>query len=123
MRKLRNTLHLIVPAMGMALVIGAAIYGENLWIQLFLVTAGLLLTESGIWRAAGQILPDERKYLALRSETDHFIALVRQLNAASLALDKGDGDTPRFALEEVRTEMHRSVDRMVGFAGDVEAEA
>ena len=123
MRKLRNTLHLIVPVMGMALVIGAVLFGENLWIQLFLVAAGLLLTESGIWRAAGQMLPDERKYTALRTETDHFVALVRQLNAAALALDKGDADSPRFALDEVRTEMHRSVDRMVEFAGKVEAEA
>ena len=123
MRKLRNILHLIVPVMGMALVIGAVIFGETLWIQLFLVAAGLLLTESGIWRAAGRMLPDERKYAALRTETDHFVALVRQLNTAALALDKGDEETPRFAIDEVRTEMHRSVDRMVEYAGKVDPEA
>ena len=122
MRKLRRILHLIVPAVGMALVIGAVLFGESLPVQLFLVLAGLLLTEAGLWRLADPFLPDERKYLALRSETDHFMALVRQLNAAALALDGGDQRGPRFALDEVRTEMHRSIDRMVNFAGKTDAE-
>lgn len=117
MRKLRRILHLIVPAVGMALVIGAVLLGESLPIQLFLVLAGLLLTEAGIWRLADPLLPDERKYLALRAETDHFMTLVRQLNAAAVALDDGEERGPRFALDEVRTEMHRSIDRMVNFAG------
>lgn len=117
MRKFRRILHLIVPAVGMALVIGAVLFGEHLAVQLFLVVAGLLMTEAGLWRLADPILPDERKYMALRVETDHFTALVRQLNAAALALDEGDVSGSRFALDEVQTEMHRSVDRMVSFAG------
>ena len=117
MRKLRRILHLTVPAVGMALVIGAVLFGESLPVQLFLVLAGLLLTEAGIWRLADPLLPDERKYLALRAETEHFMTLVRQLNAAAVALDDGEERGPRFALDEVRTEMHRSIDRMVNFAG------
>lgn len=117
MRKVRRILHLIVPAVGMALVIGAVVFGERLAVQLFLVIAGLLLTEAGIWRLADPILPDERKYMALRTETDHFTALVRQLNTAAVALDEGDISGSSFALEEVQREMHRSVDRMVEFAG------
>lgn len=120
MRKIRRILHLVVPAIGMALVIGAVLLGESLPVQLFLVVAGLLLTEAGLWRLADPFLPDERKYLALRAETDHFVALVRQLNTAALALDQGDERGSRFALDEVRTEMHRSVDRMVDFAGKAE---
>lgn len=122
MRKLRRVLHLLVPAVGMALVIGAVLFGESLPVQLFLVLAGLLLTEAGLWRLADPFLPDERKYLALRAETDHFMTLVRQLNAAALALDHGEERGPRFALEEVRTEMHRSIDRMVGVAGKTAAQ-
>ncbi|MFP4622805.1 MAG: hypothetical protein ACOCVZ_03050 [Gemmatimonadota bacterium] len=123
MRKLRRTLHWIVPVMGMALVIGAVLFGERLVVQIFLVAAGLLLTQAGLWRLADPLLPDERKYLALRAETDHFTALVRQLNAAALALDEGDRHGSRFALDEVRMEMHRSVDRMVEFAGKAQEEA
>jgi hypothetical protein len=116
-RKLRRILHLIVPAVGMALVIGAVLFGESIAVQMFLVVAGLLLTEAGLWRLADPFLPDERKYLALRAETDHFMALVRQLNTAAVALDRGEERGPQFALDEVRTEMHRSIDRMVNFAG------
>jgi hypothetical protein len=106
----------------MALVIGAVLFGSSLPVQLFLVVAGLMLTEAGLWRLADPILPDERKYLALRSETDHFMALVRQLNTAALALDEGDERGSRFAIDEVQTEMHRSIDRMVNFAGKTRAE-
>lgn len=114
---------MLVPAIGMALVIGAVLFGESLTVQLFLVVAGLLLTEAGIWRLADPLLPDERKYIALRREGDHFMALVRQLNAVALALDGRDDSGSRFALDEVRTEMHRSVDRMVEFAGKTGEEA
>lgn len=123
MRKLRRILQLIVPAVGMALVIGAVLFGESLAVQLFLVIAGLLLTEAGLWRLADPFLPNERKYLALRAETEHFMALVRQLNTAALALGSGEERGPRFALDEVRTEMHRSIDRMVNFAGKTAEEA
>lgn len=120
MRKLRRMLHLLVPAMGMALVIGAVLFGEPLAVQLFLVVAGLLMTEAGLWRLADPVLPDERKYMALRTETDHFIALVRQLNTAALGIAEGGDRGSRFALDEIQTEMHRSVDRMINFAGQTE---
>jgi hypothetical protein len=69
-------LHLLVPAMGMAVVIGAVLFGETLAVQLFLVAAGLLMTEAGLWRLADPVLPDDRKYLALRNETDHLVRMV-----------------------------------------------
>lgn len=116
-RKLRRILNLTVPAVGMALVVGAVLFGESLAVQLFLVIAGLLLTEAGVWRLADPILPDERRYAALRAEAEHFITLVRQLNTAAVALDRGDARGSRFAMEELETEMHRAIDRMVTFAG------
>ena len=117
MRKARRFLNLLVPAIGMALVLGAVLFGESIGVQLFLVVAGLLLTEAGLWRLADPFLPDERKYIALRAETDHFTALVRQLNTAALGLDRGDERGSRFALEEVHRAMQHSVDRMAEFAG------
>lgn len=117
MRKLRQFLKFLVPAIGMALVIGAVLFGERMVIQLFLVVAGLLLTEAGMWRLAEPVLPDQREYTALRAETDHFMTLVRQLNATALTRARGDQEGADFAFDEVRTAMHRSVDRMVKFAG------
>jgi hypothetical protein len=122
-RKLRRALHFVVPAMGMALVLGAVIFGTSLWLQLFLVVAGLLMTEAGFSRWADPILPDERRYLALRNETEHFVTLVRQLNTVAVALAEREDGAPPFALDEVETRMHRSVDRMIALAGQVGDEA
>jgi hypothetical protein len=85
--------------------------------QLFLVVAGLLMTESGFWRLADPFLPDERKYMALRTELDHFTTLVRQLNSAALARDREGDPENRHLFDEVRDKMHDSVDQMVRFAG------
>jgi hypothetical protein len=116
-RALRSFLNLLVPGMGMALVLGAVLFGESIAVQLFLVVAGLLMTEAGFFRLADRFLPDERKYMALRAELDHFTNLVRQLNAAALARDREDDQANRFLFEEVRKKMHQSVDQMVRFAG------
>jgi hypothetical protein len=116
-RKLRPILYLLMPALGVALVIGAVVMADTLPVRLILVVVGLLLTGAGAFRLADPVLPDDRRYMALRAEAEHFIALVRQLNAVSLALDEGGGGVPRFALEEVRMEMQRSLDRMLEFAG------
>ena len=117
MRLLRKFLNLLVPGMGMALVLGAVLFGESMAVQLFLVVAGLLMTEAGFFRLADRFLPDERKYMALRAELDHFTNLVRQLNAAALARDREDDQANRFLFDEVREKMHQSVDQMVRFAG------
>jgi hypothetical protein len=118
-RKLRRVLHFLVPAMGMAMVLGAVIFGTSLWVQLFLVVAGLLMTEAGFARWADPILPDERRYHALRQETEHFVALVRQLNTVAVALAEREDGAPPFALDEVESRMRQSVDRMVALAGRV----
>jgi hypothetical protein len=116
-RQLRRIVYFLVPAMGMALVLGAVIFGERLLVQLFLVVAGLLMTEAGFARWAEPILPDERRYLPLRAETEHFVALVRQLNTVAVALAEREDGAPPFALDEIQSQMRRSVDRIVDLAG------
>lgn len=123
MRKARRFLHLLVPGIGVALVIGAVVLADSLAIQLFLVVGGLLLTVAGIRRFAEPLLPDDRKYLALRAETEHFMTLVRQLNTVSVEMESDPRGSPRFALEEVRMEIHRSIERMAEFAGKTADEA
>jgi hypothetical protein len=119
LRKLRRLLRIAVPGMGMALVLGAVLLADSLGTQLFLVVAGLLMTEAGFWRWAEPLLPDERRFMPLRRETDHFVTLVRQLNGLVLSLAESDEPGPRFALDEMELEMHRSVDRMIALAGQV----
>lgn len=121
MRKLRRILRVVVPGMGLALVIGAVLLADSKGVQLFVVVAGLLMTEAAFWRWAEPLLPSERRFMPLRRETDHFVALVRQLNTLAVAFDRAEDQAPRFALDEVELEMHRSVDRMIALAGEVGA--
>lgn len=116
-RKLRRVLPAVLPVLGIAVVLAAVLIDGSVGVKVLLVALGLLLTEAGVWRLADPILPDDRKYMALRSEADRFMALVRQLNTAAIALDEGDEEGPRFALAELEREMRQSVDRMVEVAG------
>lgn len=116
-RKLRRALPVVLPVLGVVLILAAVLQDGSVGAKVLLVVLGLLLMEAGVWRLADPFLPDDRKYTALRSEADRFMALVRQLNTAATALDRRDDQGPRFAISEVEREMHRAVDRMVEVAG------
>lgn len=58
-----------------------------------------------------------RQFAALRAETDNFLELVRRLNQAAARLhDTADADAET-EIDEIRTAMHQSVDRMTSYAG------
>jgi len=104
--------------LGVLLVFGAILFipPYNLQIQIVVVLLGVLMLEAGVWGLTGQLLPNERSYLALREEGDHFIHLIRTLNEAALAREEGlEGSDQR--LEEALAAMHASVERMGGLAG------
>ncbi|HKJ91607.1 MAG TPA: hypothetical protein VJ957_00500 [Longimicrobiales bacterium] len=117
MRTLRNSITFAIPVAGMIMVLTAVLIVASPRAELALVVLGLLLVEGGVWRLAGSVLPNERRYLALRAESTRFIAMVRQLNAAAIALREQETAGARLALEETKRSMHRSVDRMVAVAG------
>lgn len=117
MRKLRNIITFAVPVAGMVIVLLAVLVVEPPRTELGLVVLGLLLVEGGVWRLAGPVLPNERRYLALRAESNRFITLVRQLNAEAVALRQQETPGARLAMDETKRAMHRSVERMVAVAG------
>lgn len=117
MRKFRNVVTFATPVAGMVLVLAAVLLVRSSRAELALVVLGLLLVEGGVWRLAGSVLPNERQYLALRAESNRFIAMVRQLNSAAVALRREETPGARMAMEEMKRAMHRSVERMVLVAG------
>lgn len=121
-RKLRQALPVVLPTLGVALMIGALLSGTSAGWKIALILIGLLLTETGIWRLADPMLPEDRKYVALRAEAEHLVVLVRHLNTVAVAVDAGEKEGPRFAIEELKTEMHRTIDRMVSYAGKTREE-
>ena len=115
-RKLRHAIEIGMPLLGMGIIFGAVLFGPpSLQLQVFLVLVGVLILEAGVWGLTSGLLPNERRYLALRAEADHFLGLVRLLNQAAVARDKGEEDDRRF--RNTRSEMHTSVERMGELAG------
>lgn len=117
MRTLRNVILFTIPVVGMLMVLGAVLVVGSPGTELVLVLVGLLLVEGGVWRMASSVLPNERRYVAMRAESNRFVAMVRQLNAAAIALRGEETAGARLALEETKRAMHRSVERMAVVAG------
>lgn len=57
--------------------------------QLPLALIGVLLMEAGVWGLSSKVFPNERRYIDLREEGDNIIELIRKLNAAAVACEKG----------------------------------
>ena len=118
-RKIRRGIEIALPILGMGIIFRSVLFGpNNLQFQVLLVLIGVLILEAGVWGLTGGILPNKRRYLALREEGDHFLGLIRVLNAAAATRDEGQEDDARF--REARAQMHTSVERMAEIAGQEE---
>lgn len=123
MTTLRKLIDIAIPLTGVAVILGAVLFlRSDLRVQIAVVGLGMLLIEIGVWKFPHQLLGTGRKYLALRTEVERFLALVRQLNSAAIALRLDDSPQNRQALQQVPDAMRQAVDRMVHVAGKTEAE-
>jgi hypothetical protein len=119
MRRIRASFHLAFTAAGTMIVLYAVAYVEATYDRVLLVALGLVLIEAGVWRITQSLFPSERAFRPLRLETDYFIGLVRCLNRAALAAQRGSASGAA-DLSQVAEEMHHSVDRMLRLAGRTE---
>jgi hypothetical protein len=120
-RKIRKTVSAGVSILGAILVFLAILIPSisvDLGRQIPVVLLGLLLIEGGVWKLTEKILPDERKYLALRAEVDGFMVLMRALNARAVELKIMGTDEAHTAFQTTLAELHASVDRMAEVAGE-----
>jgi hypothetical protein len=97
--------------LGTLIVLSSFLFLDNPFAWYATVMVGLLVVMAGFLYAAYPVLTSERRFLALRDEVDNFMFLVRQLNNAATARS---GDA---ALEEVKSAMIESVERMAALAG------
>lgn len=117
-RRLRRSIETGLPVAGAVIVLaGVLFFADDLYLQLAVVVAGLLLIQAAIWKLANPVLPSERRYNALRSEVDAFILLVRRLNRATLENTGAPTPANRARLLQIRDEMLESVKRMEQVAG------
>ena len=121
MRKARRLIHVILTAVGTALILYAVVALQGTYDRILFAALGLVLLEAGVWRLTRSFLPNERKYTALRKETDYFTDLVRRLNRAAVKTEE-NVESAADELEHVHTEMHHSVDRMKRLAAQEDEE-
>jgi hypothetical protein len=120
-RTLRQVMDIALPLAGTGIILGVALFRQELQGTAFIVL-GVFLVEVGIWKLAHKLLPEQRKYHALRAQADQFLTLVRQLNTAALRVKENNTPENFQAVEEIRQKMQHMVDRMAAVAGKTDAE-
>ncbi len=111
-RNIRRNIDAGLTGLGIAVIFSSIILGTSLDIraQMPIALLGVLLMEAGIWGLASKLVPNQRKYTGLRSEGDNMLQLIRELNAAAIAKERGEEDSKRF--QETLAAMHESVLKM-----------
>jgi len=116
-RSLRIILDRSLRILGMVLVVGALLLGRSIYSQLAVGLVGLICIELGVWQLAHRLLPNDRRFHALRRELDAFVECSRQLNQAALAIQINDTPEQRVAFDDLRRALHQSVDVIAAVAG------
>ena len=115
-RNIRQVIDFALTGVGIGVIFTAVLLGTSIGVRLQLPIAliGVLLMEAGVWGLSGKVFPSERSFINLRDEGDNIIQLIRELNSAAVARDRGSEDDRRF--QSTLDEMHASVARMSEFA-------
>lgn len=120
---IRKIVDMSIPLLGMVVIMAAILFLRHIHAQIVVVLVGILLIELGVWQIAQRLLPTRRRFHALRRELDAFMALVRQLNDAALAVKTHGIQHHRQAFDETHDAMKQAVERMVLVAGRTDEES
>jgi hypothetical protein len=120
-RTMRKSLDTTLPFLGTLVILGVTIIHRDLH-NFIWVALGIVFIEMSLLRISHKLLPEKRRYNALRAQTNQFLVLVRQLNTAALHLKEEDTAENRHAVEEIRLRMLRKIDRLVEVAGKTDSD-
>jgi hypothetical protein len=120
-RSRRNFVAGLVFATGLILIVGGIMVPIPLRFQILSVVIGILLYQTALLRMYDRFLPNERKYLALRAETDRLLTLVRDMNQAAVTAQSMGVDRGSY-VEPILRQMHATVDRLPLVAGEPRTE-
>jgi hypothetical protein len=121
MRQFRRAVVLGLPFIGVQIIISVILFSQALP-HLAIIMLGFLLVELSVIMLVNKVVPNERRYLALRSETDQFLKLVRQLNTAAIRMYRTDIPDYRKEFDKIQASMMDSVQRMAAVAGKTEGD-
>lgn len=115
-RTVNRYVGLVATLIGMGVVLSSLLFLDNLVIWYSTIMVGLAIVLAGFLYGAHPFLTNERQFLALREEVDHFMGLVRKLNKVAVK-SKGSDE-----LDQLKAQMVASVERMAEMA-DVRRDA
>lgn len=101
----------VLPVLGLIIIV-VILLNELEISKVGLIVIGILFIQAGLWRMSRNVLPNERRFVRLRTEGDYFIKLLRHLNVTALALKKNDDEQTRLEFDEIHQAMQASVKRM-----------
>ncbi len=111
LRTRRNLLRGALFVLGLGLIVFGVLVPVSIELRVLAVILGLLVYQTVLLNLFDRLLPNERRYLPLREETDRLLELVRDLNQAALAAKAIGMDRDRYVDPIVR-QMHETVDRL-----------
>ncbi len=111
LRARRNVLRSSLFLLGLGLIVAGVLIPMPIRYQVLAVILGLLVYQTMLLGLFDRFLPNERRYIALREETDRLLDLVRDLNHAAIAARAIGIDRDQYVMPIVRR-MHETVDRM-----------
>lgn len=95
---------------GMVIILAPIFLVNDRAVQVSVVLVGLVMVQVGVWGVARELMPDARRFMRLREETEAFLEQVRTLNEVAVEGQSED-------LREHRDQMREQVDRIVDAAG------
>ncbi len=121
MRDLHRFLKVTVPILGGGLLVFNDLLIPSSFRFAVIFGVGLAMLMVGAWRVFYSLLPNERRFTALREEVDTFLETVRQLNAVAYAARQEAHIWYPQAIRDLKTSLHDGVERMADIAGVPEA--
>ncbi len=121
MRDLHRFLRISVPIVGGVLLVFNELLIPSTARSTVIFGVGLTMLLVASWRVFYSLLPNERRYTALREEVDAFLEIVRQLNAVAYAARQEAHVWYPQAIQDLKASMHDGVERMADVTGVPEA--
>ena len=121
LRPFRRGLAIGLPFIGAQILLSVIFFSQG-HARMALIMLGFLLIEVCVLLLINQVQPNERRYVALRHEADHFLSLVRSLNTAAIRMHRTDSPEHRNEFERIQADMIRSVYRMGAVAGKTDGD-